>query len=305
MQKRAKTQQYQVIYEPGLLSAHMKVRCDDHSFGLPVQEIPYLHYHHCLEVGLCYGGDGLFLCDERAETVRSGDVILIFPPAHHYSRSIDADTHCQCRFAYFDYRGLLATLHPGTTEERRPDVAAMLGGVVHGIPPILRESEYPEAVALLRRLCAACFEDQPHRDALCALYLCEFFLRAPSWFERFYVGGEEQGAMMSLEDDAVSIATSYMSLHYTERITANALASLCHMSESQLRRRFHQRYGCSPMSYLNSLRCRIGAELLRHTDLTVAAVSDKIGYENSSDFYRHFVARYAMAPSDFRKKNTD
>jgi AraC-like DNA-binding protein len=60
----------------------------------------------------------------------------------------------------------------------------------------------------------------------------------------------------------------------------------------------------SPLGYLNRLRCKIGGELLRHTDLTVAAVSDNVGYENASDFYRHFIATYGMSPSEFRERNS-
>ena len=281
----------------------MRTRYDTEPLFLPAGEIPYLHYHYCLEVGICYGGDGLFLCDGRAESVGAGDVILIFPTSHHYSRSIDVDVPCKCRFAYLDYKALLGTLTDGAVDENRPDVAAARGSRVCGIPPILRAKEYPEAVALLGRLMTSCFDELPHRDALCALQLGEFFLRAPDWFEHFRVERQTEDSALRREDDAISAVTAYMSLHYAEHVSAGELSALCHLSESQLRRRFHRHYHMSPMAYLNRLRCRIGAELLRHTDLTVAAVSEKVGYENPSDFYRHFIAYAKQSPSEFRKQN--
>lgn len=303
MQKRAYPQEYHILFEPVALTAPVKIFCNDTTVRLP-DEISYLHYHDCLEIGLCYEGDGLFLSDGLTETVGPGDVIVIFPTSRHYSRSLDAAAPCMCRFAYFDYKGLLETLIGASSEEERPDVAAAHGIRVCGIPPILREREYPEAVALLRRLAKACFDNAPHRDALCALGLCEFFLRAPGWFSQFHVERKSEHDRPLREDDVISSVAAYISLHYTERLTASGLAELCHLSESQLRRRFRRRYQLSPMAYLNQLRCHIGAELLRHTDMTVAAISDKVGYENPSDFYRHFIAFVKLSPSEFRKRNT-
>ena len=304
MQKRAYEQKYHVLFEPTAISEPQKTWCDEAAVALPFGEIPYLHYHDCLEIGLCCEGDGLFLSDDTAESVGQGDAVMIFPPSRHYSRSLDAMRPCFCRFAYLDYKGLLNTLLFSAADGVRPDVAAARGVRVRGIPPILRESEYPEAVAHLRRLVQVCFDDLPYREVLCAAMLCEFFLRAPGWFPEFRVEWQSSDGMPMREDDAVSAVAAYMSLHYAERLSVGLLAERCHLSESQLRRRFRRRYSVSPMTYLNQLRCHIGAELLRHTDMTVAAISEKVGYESSSDFYRHFTALVHQSPTDFRKQNT-
>ncbi len=302
MQKRVYWQQYHVLFEASAPNAPLKMRCDDTAVALPVGEIPYLHYHDCLEIGLCCEGDGLFLSDGLVESVGAGDMIVIFPGSRHYSRSLHANAPCLCRFAYFDHKSLLAMLIGTSAAEERPDVAVAHGADVCGIPPILRESEYPEAVALLRKTVAACFDHTPNRDLLCALTLCEFFLRASGWFAHFHIKRKSEHEHTRLEDDVIASTMSYISLHYAETLTTHELAEMCHLSESQLRRRFRRRYQLSPMAYLHQLRCHIGAELLRHTDMTVAAVSDKVGYEDPSGFYRHFVALVKLSPSEFRKK---
>ncbi|MBO5898764.1 MAG: helix-turn-helix transcriptional regulator [Clostridia bacterium] len=303
MQKHANEQNYQVVLSPSALDDSRRLRFDAHKLSLPEGEIPYLHYHDCLEIGVCYGGNGLFLCDGRAESVGPGDIVLIFPYVHHYSRSIDAGELCYCRFAYFDHTALLRALLSAVTDETRPDLTVARGGTVRGIPPVLRSEEYPKAVELLHRLLESCFENGPYRDELAALRLSEFFLQAPAWFERFrFEHGTTSAETVRREEDPITMVAAYMSLHYAERISSATLSELCHLSESQLRRRFQRRYQMSPLGYLNRLRCKIGGELLRHTDLTVAAISDKVGYESASDFYRHFIATYNMSPSAFRKK---
>lgn len=292
------------MLSPSVLDDNRPLRFDARAISLPEGEIPYLHYHDCLEIGVCYSGSGLFLCDGRVESVGPGDIILIFPYAHHYSRSIDASELCYCRFAYFDHVALLRTLVGSVNDESRPDLAVTRGGVVRGIPPVLRREEHPQAVELLRRLLEGCFDNIAYRDAMVALWLSEFFLQAPSWFEQFHFERGTAADAPLREEDPITMAATYMSLHYAERISATMLSTLCHLSESQLRRRFQRRYHFSPLAYLNDLRCQIGGELLRHTDLTVAAISEKVGYENASDFYRHFIATYGMSPSEFRKRNS-
>jgi AraC-like DNA-binding protein len=305
MQKHANEQEYPVVLSPSALDDSRLLRFDAHKIPLPEGEIPYLHYHDCLEIGVCYGGNGLFLCDGRAESVGAGDIVMIFPYVHHYSRSIDACEPCYCRFAYFDHTALMTALLGAVTDETRPDLAVTRGGIVRGIPPVLRSEEYPRAVELLHRLLDTCFENGAYRDELTALRLSEFFLQAPAWFDRFrFEHGTSSAEAAQREEDPITMAATYMSLHYAERVSSATLSGVCHLSESQLRRRFQRRYQMSPLGYLNRLRCKIGGELLRHTDLTVAAVSDNVGYENASDFYRHFIATYGMSPSEFRKRNS-
>lgn len=308
MQKHAFEQtsehNYKVVFEQSLWGKGQQIRADGYVSSLPTGDISYLHYHNCLEVGICYEGDGLFLCDGRAESVSKGDIILIFPKTNHYSRGIDRSRLCFCRFAYFDYISLLSPWTVSANDDSRPDVFATRGGMVRGIPPVLREKEYPDAVTLLRKMIQACFNEVPRRDELCGLYMSEFFLRAPCWFERFCFEHEEDNDRTRSVDAPIAKVAAYISLHYAERISAAELAALAHLSESQLRRRFQRKYRRSPMEYLNRLRCKIGAEMLRHTDLTVAVISEKVGYENPSDFYRHFVALMDLSPSEFRKQNT-
>ena len=306
MQKHAyDDRDYEVVFEQALFEKEQPIRTDHYFISLPSGEIPYLHYHNCLEVGLCCEGDGLFLCDGYVETVSKGDVVLIFPQTHHYSKSIDRTALCFCRFAYFDYLSLLSAWTASLGDESRPDTLAARGDRVKGVPFVLREREYPEAVALLRKMLSVCFDGVPRRDELCGLYLSELFLRAPSWFERFRFEGETEERDRARRTDApIAKVAAYISLHYAERMTSSDLAAVCHLSESQLRRRFQRKYKRSPIEYLNRLRCKIGAEMLRHTDLTVAAISEKVGYENPSDFYRHFVAMTGLSPSDFRKRNS-
>ena len=106
----------------------------------------------------------------------------------------------------------------------------------------------------------------------------------------------------NLADPTIKNVAEYIALHYSDSFTSSDLASLCHLSESQLRRRFVAAYGNSPMAYRNSLRCRIAAELISRTELSIFEISSRVGYATTSDFFRAFVKYKGFSPSEYRRR---
>ena len=79
------------------------------------------------------------------------------------------------------------------------------------------------------------------------------------------------------------------------------LASRYHMSSSYLSRLVRESTGQSLTELLWRRRMEKAAQLLRDTDLSILAVSQSVGYENSSFFYRLFERRYGMPPKEYRR----
>ena len=52
-------------------------------------------------------------------------------------------------------------------------------------------------------------------------------------------------------------------------------------------------------------RMEKAAQLLRDTDMPILAVSQSVGYENSSYFYRLFQQRYGTPPKEYRRVHRD
>ena len=76
---------------------------------------------------------------------------------------------------------------------------------------------------------------------------------------------------------------------------------MCHLSESQLTRRFIKLFGLSPIAYKNKIRCLVGSELLYHTDLSLEEISLRLGFTSYTDFYRLFKKNFSLSPSEYRK----
>ncbi|MBN2296205.1 MAG: helix-turn-helix transcriptional regulator [Pirellulales bacterium] len=81
----------------------------------------------------------------------------------------------------------------------------------------------------------------------------------------------------------------------------NMLCSLAHMSPEKLRLLCRAETGHSPMRFVNRLRMRHAAALLRETHQGVSEISRQVGYEDPFNFSTSFKRCYGHSPREFRK----
>ena len=78
------------------------------------------------------------------------------------------------------------------------------------------------------------------------------------------------------------------------------LAAHAAVSRSSLDERFRQALGRSPIRYLTEWRMHVAADLLRSTDLGVAQVARRVGYESEEAFSRAFKRSFGASPATWR-----
>ena len=81
----------------------------------------------------------------------------------------------------------------------------------------------------------------------------------------------------------------------------NMLCALAHMSPEKLRLLCRAETGYSPMRFVNRLRMRHAAALLRETHKSVSEISRQVGYEDAFNFSTSFKRHYGQSPREFRK----
>ncbi|MFI9002482.1 helix-turn-helix domain-containing protein [Streptomyces sp. NPDC053541] len=74
------------------------------------------------------------------------------------------------------------------------------------------------------------------------------------------------------------------------------------MTPAELRTAVRRAAGCSPKDYLLTVRLGRAKELLAATDLPVAAVARRVGYDDPAYFSRLFTRRVGTAPIRFREQ---
>ena len=95
-------------------------------------------------------------------------------------------------------------------------------------------------------------------------------------------------------------AIDYIKENYASSIHVIDLARSCGMSESYFRKIFKKYMNMKPMEYVNFVRIQRGCVLLRETDLTVAMISDSIGFESVSTFIRNFKRMVGSTPNKWK-----
>ena len=112
-----------------------------------------------------------------------------------------------------------------------------------------------------------------------------------------------QSAPVGIGKSQVSAAILYLHSHYTEEVTLDTLASVCHLSKNYFSEIFRASTGSTFKSYLIELRLRQACRLLASTDMTVTDICYASGFDTFSNFMRRFRKRFGQTPLDFRVGN--
>lgn len=94
----------------------------------------------------------------------------------------------------------------------------------------------------------------------------------------------------------------YLMENIGQRITIDELARMFLINPTTLKAAFKAVYGDSLASHIKEHRMKLAARLLRETDLSIAQISEQVGYESQSKFTAAFKACYNMPPTEYRKK---
>src|SRR5688572_10909767 len=97
-------------------------------------------------------------------------------------------------------------------------------------------------------------------------------------------------------ESAVERAIITMRDHLGEPLTVDDLARSAMFSKFHFTRVFQQATGVSPARFLSALRLRDAQRLLVSTSLTVAEVSQRVGYGSVGTFSSRFSRSVGMSP---------
>ncbi|MFD0714769.1 helix-turn-helix domain-containing protein [Paenibacillus sp. GCM10027626] len=77
------------------------------------------------------------------------------------------------------------------------------------------------------------------------------------------------------------------------------MAHLIHPSPNYTIAIFREVIGSSPINYIHQLRIMEACSLLINSDMTVAEISNHLGYYDTSYFFRIFKKYTSMSPTEF------
>ena len=131
--------------------------------------------------------------------------------------------------------------------------------------------------------------DMPYQEAL------ENYEEARSVFREF---SSNEGHYKA----DVAKTLEYMETNYMHRLTLSSISANVNLSSSYLCRIFKSEVGTSITNYLNNLRVRKAATLIKENNLSMKEISALVGIDDQLYFSRLFKKCMGISPSEYGKK---
>lgn len=257
--------------------------CD---FLVPPWELPYQGepraMFHLVRRGRCR----LHIAEETHE-LESGDFVFIAPGVDHTLSSHRDDaprTLLLCGYCAFD------AVENDVLLRALPDHVLMLRDEL---------AEWPWLTRTLEHLSAEYMSSAPGSE-LTVNKLTEVLL--VQLLRADFGRKSDVGIVAALNDKRLARALTAIHDDPARHWTLETAAEEAAMSRSGFARRFSELLNTSFFDYLTRLRMRNARQLLATTDLPVAVVGEKVGYQSDLSFVKAFKKLHDETPRSFRQR---
>ena len=118
-----------------------------------------------------------------------------------------------------------------------------------------------------------------------------------------FMHGATHAGSQNSANSYVQKSIEYISSNYSYAITVEDIAGYVGVSRSHLFRSFEAVLGLSPKEYLTDFRMKQACYLLEHSSLSITAIANSLGFDNSLYFSKTFHRQKGMSPKEYREKN--
>lgn len=252
--------------------------------------IEALHYHSCMELGICICGNGLTYVDNRIYHYSEGDLQVIPADVPHLSAAAPG-VETRWHWISLDPLRILAEGGFPPDPELRQLCKDSFAGLFH-------PWEHPRLADIIHRLQDTILAPDPYSSAE------QQFLAGQLLIECGRVGkAVRTEAMNTGYVGKIKPAVLYIRENFAdqEAMRQARIADVCHMSVSHFRAVFKKETGMSVRDFIIQTRLAKAAHLLKNTDSSVLSIALESGFGQVSCFNRVFSRVFGQTPSGFRK----
>lgn len=271
----------------------------DHSFNIRYDVVPHFykmwHFHQEVELVLIIKGSGLQFIGDNIHHFKPGDLIMFGSYLPHLWRS---DEHYLQPDSKEKVEAIVVHFSPdcfGTNFFHIPENKALLKLLENAKRAIRINGETQEKVAvLLHQLLHA-------QQASRVLLLLQILTLIAESKETQNVNKEIAVSSSADEIDRLNNVYQYALDNFTREISLNEVAAIAHVTPPAFCRYFKSRTRKTFSRFLLEIRTAHAAKLLTETSKPVAEICFESGFNNFSNFNRHFKAIIGRAPLVHRK----
>lgn len=249
-----------------------------------------LHFHNYYEVGICHVGEGEMTLGEQEFHFYPGCISIIPTTELHTTNTFGKKAAWE--WMYFDLHEALEELYP-EDEILRENVRHMLQKEGKLLTP-------DQNISKMSFVIKSIFSEMQQKEYMYRDMVNHFLLMLLVEIIR-KMQNQELPDRITYKID-IFPAIDYIKHNYHTAIRISDLSRSCGMSESYFRKVFERYMNMKPLDYLNFVRIQKSCSLLCETDLTVAEISERVGYESVSSFIRNFRHIIGCTPLKWKKE---
>ncbi|AZM59297.1 MULTISPECIES: AraC family transcriptional regulator [unclassified Streptomyces] len=175
------------------------------------------------------------------------------------------------------------------------------GRLLDALPPLLSLTADVWECPLTPILMDEIVRDAPGQEVVLDRLLDLLVIAAlRAWFDR--PEAAPPAWYLALSDPVVGPVLRLLQGDPAHPWTVAALAAKAGVSRAALARRFTERVGEPPMTYLTGWRLALAADRLRDTDDTIAAIARQVGYGSAFALSTAFKRAYDVSPQEWRTR---
>lgn len=286
-----KVSQLPAFYSPVYIGNTERFVCYNGQTPLSTNEITSLHFHKCLEIGVCTAGTGNCIIDNRLYRYNKDDIQIVLPYQPHLA---NGDTKNCGRWIWFSYDPYKLT----SSDDIGNRIATIIEKQVN-FSGVFSPDEYPELAAIIDK----CISETLNSKGLSQLYALLLVQQLILEMSRIDCEFKNNIIPRRRSFDKMLPALTHISenLSNSKELTLEILANKCFVSTATLRRYFYEFTDMSPQQFIAQARINHSQYLLSNTNKSITEISDDVGFESISCFTRAFKRHCGVSPSEYKK----
>lgn len=265
-----------------------------------ISDIPSnrLHFHNCLEIGICHSDNGFMEFYGERCPFKEGDITIIPRNVPHTTYS-SPGLASLWSYLYIDPKELLRRILPSSWKNYD-----LLPYSYKNFKYIINKEQYPTIHQLLTVIIKELKNESPGYQLSAKGLILSLYIE----IYRMLSQGENDDAKSdnSFSDSAdplsIAPALNYIENNYMRQFSVEFLADLCHWSPTHFRRIFHSIMRISPLNYVNNTRIQKSCSLLCSTEKSILSISEAVGFQSVSSYNRCFFRTMQQSPREYRRR---
>lgn len=253
------------------------------------------HWHEEMEAVVLTSGSLVFAAGDRKYTLQEGEGIFINSGILHGAWSLETG---DCRFHSLVFHPRLVGGSSDSVFFQNYVRPLMENPSLEGMVLSPRIDWQAEAITAIENAWQACFQEPVGYEFQVRTNLSQLLCLLQSSFPASAAPNKKQ--LRTAE--RIKNMLHYIHENFGEDLNTSAIAKSAGVSDSECLRCFHTVIGTTPIQYLRQYRIQRSSQMLMETELPVAEIAARCGFQDVSYFAKTFRELRGCAPSEYRGK---